>query len=134
MSLVLLALAALLLAAPARAGDDDPLGSSLGKQPSVWDRLKAVDRSMQHDADHPDAMGEEPDDEEPAGGGAKEVAPPALAAPAPAAPAPARAPAEASRPEGIGRPARAPALPNLLESPIGRSPLAPEPPPQPDDE
>src|SRR5262249_13000520 len=102
-------------------------------------QLQAIDRSMQHDADHPDTMGDEPDDGEPEGGGAKAVAPaapiaPGPAAPAPGAQAPGRAPAAASRPGGIGRPAGVPPLPTPLESPIGRSPLAPEPPPPHDDE
>src|SRR5262249_59341352 len=64
MPVVLLVLVALLAAAPARAGDDE-YGRSLGKQqPDVWDRLRAIDRSMQHDADHPDRMGEDPGDDD----------------------------------------------------------------------
>src|SRR5262245_35711227 len=64
MPVVLLVLVALLAAAPARAGDDD-YGRSLGKQQlDVWDRLKGIDRSMQHDADHPDRMGEDPGDDD----------------------------------------------------------------------
>ena len=137
MQLVLL-LAALLLAAPAHAGDDG-LGS-VGKQPSLWDRMKAIDKSMQHDAEHPESMGEEPgadeDDEEDEvkapvkrpsviDPGAPALAPSRGMGPPPSAGAAAPAPA----------PGRQPATPpshNVLESPIGRSPLAPEP-PAPDD-
>jgi len=128
MPVVLLVLVALLLSAPARAGDD--YGRSLGKQQDAWDRLKAIDRSMQHDADHPEAMGEDPgDDDDGDDVGAK--APARRAAPgAPAAPA---APGRTPAPSGAGRPGAPPARPNLLENPIGRSPLAPEP-PRPDDQ
>src|SRR5262249_62151978 len=55
---LVLVLAALLLGAPAHAGDDG-LGS-VAKQPSLWDRMKAIDRSMQHDAEHPESMGHGP--------------------------------------------------------------------------
>jgi len=137
MQLVLL-LAALLLAAPAHAGDDG-LGS-VGKQPSLWDRMKAIDKSMQHDAEHPESMGEEPgadeDDEE------DEVkAPvkrPSVIDPVAPAPAPSRGmapPPSAGAAAPAPAPGRQPATPpshNVLESPIGRSPLAPEP-PAPDD-
>src|SRR5262249_42356349 len=134
MPVVLLVLVALLAAAPARAGDDD-YGRSLGKQQlDVWDRLKGIDRSMQHDADHPDRMGEDPgdDDEDDVGDDVGAKAPARRTAPgAPAVPpAPSRMPA----PSAAGRPGTPPARPNLLESPIGRSPLAPEPPPPPDDQ
>jgi hypothetical protein len=137
MQLVLL-LAALLLGAPAHAGDD-ALGS-VAKQPSLWDRMKAIDRSMQHDAEHPESMGEEPgadeDDEE------DEVkAPvkrPSVIDPVAPAPAPSRGmgpPPSAGAAAPAPAPGRQPATPpsrNVLESPIGRSPLAPEP-PAPDD-
>ena len=133
MPLVLL-LAALLLGGPAHAGDDG-LGS-VGKQPSQWDRMKAIDRSLQHDADHPESMGEDPgadeDDED-------EVKAPA-ARPSviePEAPAPSRGvgppPSTGAPTPAPGRQPATPASRNVLESPIGRSPLAPEP-PAPDDE
>jgi hypothetical protein len=130
MPLVLL-LAALLLGTPAHAGDDG-LGS-VSKQPSLWDRMKAIDRSMQHDAEHPESMGEDPgadeDDEE------DEVKAPAkrpsVIEPAAPAPAPSRgmgpAPSAGTpAPEAGRQPATSPSR-NGLESPIGRSPLAPEP-------
>ncbi len=126
MALVLLVLAALLVAMPAGAGDD--YGRPQGKQPEAWDRLRAIDKSMQHDADHPEAMGEDPgDDDEPGDLGAKA---PARRA-APAAPAPPAAPGR--MPATPGRPPAAPTRPNGLENPIGRSPLAPEPPPADED-
>ncbi len=130
MSLVLL-LAALLLGAPAHAGDDG-LGS-VGKQPSLYDRMKAIDRSMQHDAEHPESMGEDPGAD--VDGDEDEVKAPA-ARPSviePDAPAPSRGevaspsartptPAPGSQPAtSAGR--------NVLENPIGRSPLAPDPAP-----
>ena len=132
MSLVLL-LAALLLGAPAHAGDDG-LGS-VGKQPSVYDRMKAIDRSMQHDAEHPESMGEDPgadeDDDE------DEVKAPAARPSVIEPDAPAAAP---SRGGGASPSARTPtpapgsqpatsAGRNVLENPIGRSPLAPDPAP-----
>ena len=136
MPLVLL-LAALLLAAPAHAGDDG-LGS-VDKQPSLWDRMKAIDRSMQHEAEHPESMGEDPgadeDDEE------DEVKAPAkrpsVIDPVAPAPAPSRGvgPPPSAGAAAAPAPGRQPATPaprNVLESPIGRSPLAPEP-PAPDD-
>jgi hypothetical protein len=140
MSLVLL-LAALLLGAPAHAGDDG-LGS-VGKQPSLYDRLKAIDRSMQHDAEHPESMGEDPGADE--DGDEDEVKAPA-ARPSviePDAPAPSRgevASPSARTPEVASPSARTPtpapgsqpatsAGRNVLENPIGRSPLAPDPAP-----
>lgn len=132
MPLVLL-LALLLLGAPAHAGDDG-LGS-VGKQPGLWDRMKAVDRSMQHDAEHPESMGEDPgaDEDNDEGDVNAPAARPSVAEPA--VPAPSRGvgtPPSARAPA----PARQPATPawrNVLENPIGRSPLAPEP-PAPDDQ
>ena len=131
MPVVLLVLVALLAAAPARAGDDDS-GRSLGKQqPDVWDRLRAIDRSMQHDADHPDRTGEDPgDDDDGDDVGAK---PPARRT-APEAPAVPPAPGRMPAPSAAGRPGAPPSRPKVLESPIGRSPLAPQPPPSPDDQ
>jgi hypothetical protein len=128
--LLVLLLAALLLGAPAHAGDDG-LGS-VSKQPSLWDRMKAIDRSMQHDADHPESMGEDPgadeDDEE------DEVKAPAkrpsVIDPVAPAPAPSRGvgpPPSAGAAPAPGRQPATPAPRNVLESPIGRSPLAPEP-------
>jgi hypothetical protein len=132
MSLVLL-LAALLLGAPAHAGDDG-LGS-VSKQPSLYDRLKAIDRSMQHDADHPESMGEDPGAEE--DDAEDEVKAPAARPSVIEPDAPAAAP---SRGGGASPPARTPtpapgsqpatsAGRNVLENPIGRSPLAPDPAP-----
>lgn len=133
MPLVLL-LAALMLGTLAHAGDDG-LGS-LGKQPSPWDRMKAIDRSLQHDADHPESMGEDPGADE--DGDEDEVKAPA-ARPSviePVAPAPSRGvgppPSSGAPTPDSGRQPATPASRNVLESPIGRSPLAPEP-PAPDD-
>ena len=133
MPLVLL-LAALLLGGPAHAGDDG-LGS-VGKQPSQWDRMKAIDRSLQHDADHPESMGEDPGADE--DGDEDEVKAPG-ARPSviePVAPAPSRGvgppPSPGAPTPDSGRQPATPASPKVLESPIGRSPLAPEP-PAPDD-
>jgi hypothetical protein len=134
--LFVLLLAALLFSAPAHAGDDG-LGS-VGKQPSLWDRMKAIDRSMQHDAEHPESMGEEPgsdedDEEDEVKAPAKRpsVIDPEAPAPAPSRRIGAPPPAGATAP-APGRQPAVPAPPDVLESPIGRSPLAPEP-PAPDD-
>ena len=132
MSLVLL-LAALLLGAPAHAGDDG-LGPT-GKQPSLWDRMKAIDRSMQHDAEHPESMGEDPgaDEDDDEGEGKAPAARPSVIEPDAPVPAPSRGggvspsartptPAPGSQPAtSAGR--------SVLENPIGRSPLAPDPAP-----
>jgi len=130
---LVLLLAALLLGAPAHAGDDG-LGS-VGKQPSLWDRMKAIDRSMQHDAEHPESMGEDPGtDEDDAEDEVKAPAKrPSVIDPVAPAPAPSRgigAPPSAGAAAPAPVPGRQPAAPaprNVLESPIGRSPLAPEP-------
>jgi hypothetical protein len=134
MPLVLL-LAALLLGAPAHAGDDG-LGS-VGKQPGLWDRMKAIDRSMQHDAEHPESMGEDPGAEEDEEDEVKAPAKrPSVIDPVAPAPAPSRGmgppPSAGAAAPAPGRQPATPAQGNVLESPIGRSPLAPEP-PAPDD-
>lgn len=145
-TLLTLLLVTLLSAATAGAGDDDAAGTGTA---AIYRRLRAIDERMQHEADHPAAMGE-PDETagRPHGGAQPDTADlgsddddgesgeiTSPASPRPAAPGigggtvPGLEPASDAKSDAPPKPGAAPVRPPeapsapKLDNPLGTSPL-----------